>query len=136
MSIRQLAFLSMVALVAACGGARSGAGGSPGTITEADIQNSNEPIERIIQKRVPGVVVTRSNDGSIALQIRGNTTLSGDVNPPLYVLNGLPFKPGPGGSLTGIDPYSISSIKVLRGAEAGIYGIDGANGVIVITTRR
>jgi TonB-dependent SusC/RagA subfamily outer membrane receptor len=55
---------------------------------------------------------------------------------PLYLVDGMPFQPGPAGVLDGIDPYNIESIKVLRGAEAAIYGIQGANGVIAIATKR
>jgi TonB-dependent SusC/RagA subfamily outer membrane receptor len=85
---------------------------------------------------VPGLLVTRAQDGGIALQVRGSSSFKGDDTPPLYVLNGLPFQPGPGGALTGINPHDIESIKVLKGAEAGLYGIEGANGVIVITTKQ
>lgn len=109
--------------------------GDMSLITSEDLQDPREPIEIVIQKKVPGVVATRTADGGIALQIRGATTSRGNVEPPLYILNGLPFRPGPGGALTGVSPTEIESIKVLKGAEAGIYGIDGANGVIVITTK-
>jgi TonB-dependent starch-binding outer membrane protein SusC len=51
-------------------------------------------------------------------------------------VNGSPFAPGSGGVLSGINPEDIESIKLLRGADATLYGIDGANGVIVITTKR
>jgi TonB-dependent SusC/RagA subfamily outer membrane receptor len=101
-----------------------------------DLQNPNEPIEVTLQKRVPGLLVSRTNDGGIALQIRGTSSYRGTETPPLYVLNGLPYQPGPGGALIGINPHDIESIKVLRGAEAGIYGIEGANGVIVVTTKQ
>jgi TonB-dependent SusC/RagA subfamily outer membrane receptor len=53
------------------------------------------------------------------------------------VLDGVPITPGPGGSLTGIDPYDIESIKVLKDpADTAMYGMRGANGVIIITTKR
>ena len=106
------------------------------TVTSEDLQNSREPIEIVIQKKVTGVDVKRTADGGIALQIRGAVGYGGTVGTPLYILNGLPFRPGPDGALTGVDPNSIDTIKVLKGAEAGIYGIDGANGVIVITTKQ
>ena len=105
-------------------------------VTSADLQDPHEPIESVIQKKVPGLIVTRTGDGGIALQIRGTSSYNGTETPPLYILNGLPFQPGPGGLITGLDPHDIESIKVLKGASAGIYGIDGANGVIVITTKQ
>jgi TonB-dependent SusC/RagA subfamily outer membrane receptor len=104
-------------------------------VTSKDLQDTNEPIEVVLQRKVPGVVVTRTGGGSIAVQIRGATSFSTDAR-PLYVLNGVQFDPGPGGELTGINPYDIETIKVLKGADATLYGIQGANGVIVITTKQ
>ena len=109
---------------------------SGATVTSADLQDPHEPIESVLQKKVPGLIVTRTGDGGIALQIRGTSSYNGTETPPIYVLNGLPFQPGPGGAITGVDPHDIESIKVLKGASAGIYGIDGANGAIVITTKQ
>ena len=108
----------------------------PTTVTSEDLQDAREPIESVIQKKVSGVTVRRTADGSISLQIRGATGYGAQPAPPLYILNGLPFRPGPDGALTGVNPTDIDTIKVLKGAEAGIYGIDGANGVIVITTKQ
>lgn len=105
-------------------------------VTSKDLQDTNEPIEVVLQKKVPGVVVTRTGGGSIAVQIRGATSFSRTDTRPLYVLNGVQFDPGPGGELTGINPYDIETIKVLKGADATLYGIQGANGVIVITTKQ
>lgn len=106
------------------------------TVTSEHLQNTNESIESVLQKQVPGLVVTRTSSGGISLQVRGGSSFRGSDGPPLYVLNGLPFQPGPDGSLTDINPFDIESIKVLKGAEAGIYGIQGSNGVIVITTKK
>ena len=131
-----LSLSALISLSAGCGPARIG--GEPAArpaVTGEDLQNPNESIESVLQRKVPGVLVTRTADGSIALQIRGNSSYNGTETPPLYVLNGHPYHPGAGGALTGINPYDIESIKVLKGAEAGLYGIQGANGVIVITTK-
>ena len=106
-------------------------------VTSKDLQDTNEPIEIVLQKKVPGLLVTRTAAGGIALQIRGATSFSRVDTRPLYVLNGVQFDAGPGGELTGINPYDIESIKVLKGADAtAVYGIQGANGVIVITTKQ
>jgi len=54
----------------------------------------------------------------------------------LYVIDDVPIAPGSTGILTGINPYDIETIKVLKDpADTGIYGIRGANGVILITTK-
>ncbi len=86
--------------------------------------------------KVPGVWITRTADGGIAVRIRGTTSLHGN-NAPLYVVDGLPIQPGPNGSLTGVNPYDIESIQVLKdAASTSMYGARGANGVIVIKTKR
>lgn len=105
-------------------------------VTSEDLKDRSESIESVLQKKVPGLLVIRTGDGGIALQIRGVSSFNGGETPPLYVLNGLTFQPGAEGALTDINPYDIESIKVLKGAEAGLYGIQGANGVIVITTKQ
>jgi len=86
--------------------------------------------------RFPGVDVRRTADGGIAVRIRGATSIRGS-NEPLYVVDGIPIQPGPNGSLTGINPHDIATIQVLKDpAETAMYGMRGANGVIVITTKR
>jgi TonB-dependent SusC/RagA subfamily outer membrane receptor len=106
------------------------------TVTSEDLRNANEPIEVTLQKKVPGLVVTRTAEGEIALEIRGGGSIRGEESPPLWILDGQPFYPGPGGVLAGVSPESIESIRVLRSSEAGLYGSQGGNGVIVITTKR
>jgi TonB-dependent SusC/RagA subfamily outer membrane receptor len=107
-------------------------------ITAEDIEKyPGEPVENIIQRKVPGLVVNRLTDGTLVLSIRGAASFIGDVpKPPLYVLNGLAMPINADGALNGVDPYDIASIKVLKGSETAIYGIDGANGVILITTKQ
>ncbi len=108
----------------------------PNTVTAEDIQRQpGEPIEAILEGRIAGVEVRRTRDG-IAVRIRGSTSLRGDSD-PLYVIDGISIQPGPGGALVGISAYDIESIKVLKDpVETAIYGLRGANGVIVITTKR
>jgi TonB-dependent SusC/RagA subfamily outer membrane receptor len=106
-------------------------------VTAEDFERSpNQSIHEILTWRFPGVVVTRGPSGGIAIRIRGPTSIYGS-NEPLYVIDGLPIKPGPGGSLFGINPYDIESIQVLTGAaDTAMYGLRGANGVIVIKTKQ
>lgn len=107
------------------------------TVNAADIdKNPNESIEKALEGRVAGVVVSRSPEGGIAVRIRGATSPYGNSD-PLYVLDGLPIQPGPNGSLSGINPNDIESIRVLKDpAETAFYGSRGANGVIVIKTKK
>lgn len=123
-------------LILACAPANPRGLPSPGAaVTAEDIANNpHEPVEMVLQRKVPGLEVSRTGDG-IAVRIRGNHSFVGE-DAPVYVLNGSPFVPGPGGLLNGIAPESIESIQVLKGAQAGLYGIQGMNGVIVITTKK
>lgn len=106
-------------------------------VTAEDLEkHANEPIETVLQRKASGVQVMRTPDGGIALQIRGVSAYDASNRPPLYVVNDHPVEPGPGGTLTGINPYDIESIKVLKGADAAIYGIRGADGVILITLKK
>ena len=106
------------------------------TVSSADVErNPNEPIERTLQSKFPGVNVVSTPSG-VAVTIGGPASFSGD-SAPLYVIDGSPVTPGPSGLLTGLNPYDIQSIKVLRNpADIAIYGSRGVNGVIVITTKR
>ena len=103
-------------------------------VTTEDAQLANESIEHMLERKAPGLVIVPNGDG-VALQIRGNSQIDGSNTPPLYILNGLPFTPGPGGLVSGININDIDTVKVLKGTQTAIYGIDGANGVIVITTK-
>ena len=70
------------------------------------------------------------------MQIRGSGSLNADTQ-PLYVIDGVPITPGPGGSLSGINPYDIASIEVLKDAvSTTMYGSRGANGVILIKMKK
>lgn len=105
-------------------------------VTSEDIQRApGQSVEEILKGRVAGVTVTQV-DGGLAVRIRGSTSIYGN-NEPLYVLDGIAIQPGPGGTLAGISPYDIESIEVLKDpADTALYGMRGANGVIIIKTKR
>jgi iron complex outermembrane receptor protein len=106
-------------------------------VTSQDLERSGvaDPIERTLQAMVPGVTITRTPDGGIAVRLRGPSTVNGNSE-PLYVIDGLPIQPGPGGSLLGINPHDIASIEVFKDASStAYYGLRGSNGVIVIKTK-
>jgi TonB-dependent starch-binding outer membrane protein SusC len=107
------------------------------TVTAQDIEeNPGQPIEKLLEAKVPGILVTRTANGGIAIQIRGTSSFYGS-NEPLYVIDDVPIAAGPGGALSGVNPHDIESIKVLKNPEdTAIYGVRGANGVIVITTKK
>ncbi len=104
------------------------------SVTSEDI-GRGQSIEELLMTRFPGVTVARTADGGIAVRIRGATTIRGS-NEPLYVLDGVKIQPGPNGSLTGVNPYDIAFIQVLKDAVSMVtYGGQAANGVIVIQTK-
>jgi TonB-dependent SusC/RagA subfamily outer membrane receptor len=106
------------------------------TAQDIDRNGGTEPIEKLLQAKVPGVLITRTADGGVAIQIRGPSSFYGS-NEPLYVIDDVPFQAGPHGALSGINPYDIESIRVLKNPEdTGLYGVRGANGVIVISLKK
>jgi TonB-dependent SusC/RagA subfamily outer membrane receptor len=106
-------------------------------VSADDIQRTpSESIERILMTRFPGVWVARTPDGGLALRIRGAASINSSTE-PLYVIDGVATQPGPNGSLTGVQAQDIETIQVLKdAASTAMYGVRGANGVIVIRTKR
>lgn len=132
--------------------------GSTSRIT-ADViekQATADPIAAL-QGRAPGLVITNTSGlpgAAVTVQIRGINTLNpdGKSRQPLFIVDGVPFSAGTLSSIStqgflstgsyespfkSIDPASIESIEVLKDADAtAIYGARGANGVILINTKR
>ena len=136
----------LAALVSACssgGGTRTEAPApeqskAGQTVTARDIENTAAAgsVEKSLEGRFPGVVLLRSADGGTMIRIRGAASINGQ-NPPLYVVDGVAVEPGPNGDLSGLNPYDIESIKVLKdAASTTMYGVRGGNGVILIKTKR
>jgi iron complex outermembrane receptor protein len=112
---------------------------------------SNSPnVLNAIIGRVAGVQVSQGDGvegGSTRIVIRGNNTLSGR-NQPLIVVDNVPLENVPGlenigrgvdwgNSVSDINPLDIETYTVLKGgAASALYGSKGANGVILITTKR
>lgn len=94
----------------------------------------NNPLE-MLNGKVAGLTVNSTSaadpNASSALQIRGAGSLSGS-NTPLYVIDGVA-----GGDIRNVSSQDIESITVLKdAASAAIYGTRGANGVVLITTKK
>jgi TonB-linked SusC/RagA family outer membrane protein len=91
-------------------------------------------VAQAIQGRASGVVVTQNSKapgGSMSIRIRGSNSVSSS-NEPLYVIDGFPSNNG-----VNINPDDIASMEILKDASAtAIYGSRGANGVVMITTKR
>lgn len=129
--------------------------GSVGQVSSADIDE--QPVSNPIlamEGRTPGVFITQSAGyagASINVVVRGQNNFVSTTGEaaPLYVIDGVPFGSSPveqsvGGfgavgfsPLNTINPSDIESIDVLKDADAtAIYGSRGANGVILITTKK
>ena len=111
--------------------------GSVGKVNMDDISKSTPMnFDQALAGRVAGVVVSTS-DGAVGSEaniiIRGNNSLT-QSSAPLYVIDGFPTESSFASS---ISPADIESIDVLKDASASaIYGARGANGVIIITTKK
>jgi len=92
--------------------------------------------EKTLQGRVAGIQVVNdySPGGGATIRIRGGSSIYSD-NSPLLVVDGFPL--GSAGGLKQISPDEIERIDILKDASASaIYGSRGANGVIIVTTKR
>lgn len=110
---------------------------SAGKVTAEDIQRSpGVPVEQLLMAKVPGLIASRTPDGGISIRIRGSSSIHLS-NQPLFVVDGMPVRPGPNGGLSMLRLDDIASVEVLRDpASTAMYGVRGANGVIVIKTKR
>ncbi|MDR2283226.1 MAG: SusC/RagA family TonB-linked outer membrane protein [Sphingobacterium sp.] len=132
--------------------------GSSVSISSETIEKaaSSDPISAL-QGRAAGVLISNTSGlpgASVKVQIRGVNTLNldGKAQNPLYIVDGVPFVSSSIASLSTIgetygstfdspfkslDPSSIANVVVLKDADAtAIYGARGANGVVLITTKR
>lgn len=130
-----------------------------GAVSSVSEKNFNKGIvtspDQLIQGKAAGVQLTAASgapNAAISVRIRGNSSVRAG-NEPLYVLDGVQLsnnsaRPGsnidgdlgglPGGNpLTFINPADIASIDILKDASAtAIYGSQGSNGVVLITTKK
>ena len=106
-------------------------------LTEEDVQRvPGEPIEQLLASRFSGVQVSRTSSGGLSVRIRGIGSFISS-NEPLYVVDGVPIDLGAGSALRAINPRDVASIEVIKDpAGLAMYGVRGANGVIVINTKR
>jgi TonB-linked SusC/RagA family outer membrane protein len=114
------------------------------SLTGAVTKISNEALNTLptsnaidaLQGKIPGVVIgAETTPGSTpSILIRGTRSITAGNN-PLYVVDGVPLSPG--STISDISTTDIESIEVLKdAASAAIFGSRGANGVIMVTTKR
>jgi TonB-dependent starch-binding outer membrane protein SusC len=137
---------------------KSDISGSTVSVSEAQVKGSiNAGLDQALQGRAAGVTAVQTSGqpgSSTSIRIRGTSTLNSDAE-PLYVIDGIPIASslgsvydvglgaaGGGGktsfsALASINPSDIVSMEILKDASAtAIYGSRGANGVVLITTKR
>jgi TonB-linked SusC/RagA family outer membrane protein len=128
--------------------------GSISTVPKENLNQGVSSVDNLLQGAAPGLQVTQSSGqpgASATVRIRGGNSITAG-NEPLYVIDGFPFyndntstqgSINPNSSAQGlnalatINPSDIESIEVLKDASAtAIYGSRGANGVVIITTKK
>ncbi len=133
-----------LALLAGCGRAASSPphNATPGTGAVATVVpgETDARVSRVeeLLRGVPGLEVTALSNGAYQIRIRGHRSIRGNPgdDDPLIVIDGIPSAAG-AAALADIAPTDVARIEVLKDAGAtSQYGSRGANGVIVITTKR
>ncbi|MGQ8337524.1 TonB-dependent receptor [Sunxiuqinia sp. A32] len=129
--------------------------GSVSSLREDDMNTGvTTSVDQLLQGKSAGVQITQASaepGGGITIQIRGASSI-GASSAPLYVIDGLPIangaivsgsgadianSPTPRNPLNNINPSDIESIEILKDASAtAIYGARGANGVVLVTTKK
>jgi len=137
----------------ACGGKRQpearpaprstdGTTGAVASLPESTLAERHaESVEELLQGRIPGLQVVHLANGDVSLRIRGGSvSLRGasDVGEPLLVIDGMPVAPRHlARALRSLNPREIDTIEILKDVSStSSYGMAGAHGVILITTKR
>ncbi|RKE55613.1 SusC/RagA family TonB-linked outer membrane protein [Sphingobacterium detergens] len=123
--------------------------GAVASLPENLLRQPVSSLDQTLKGAVSGVQVTQTSGqpgGGVSIRIRGGASIQGG-NEPLYVIDGFPVynqtestgvgSGTPVNPLASINPADIESIEVLKDAAAtAIYGSRGANGVILVTTKK
>ncbi len=90
-----------------------------------------------LQAQVAGLQVVRLGRGDVQLVVRGKSTFGQGDNSALLVIDDKPIAPDAvSAQLNSLRPEDVVRVDVIKDASAAIYGSRGANGVVLITTRR
>ncbi len=108
--------------------------GSVAVVSTKDLtRNPSASAAQSLQGRAPGVLVIQNGapGGGATIRVRGVGSINKGSD-PIYIVDGVET-----GSISGIQPHEIESMQVLKDASAtAIYGANGSNGVIIVTTKR
>jgi TonB-dependent SusC/RagA subfamily outer membrane receptor len=101
--------------------------------TEAARDHSTT-LAQLLQGRLAGVTVTPASDGGIIVRMGGPTSFYGNQD-PLFVVDGITID-GSRTTLNWLNPHDVESVQALKDpSQTAIYGVRGANGVILIKTK-
>ncbi|TDQ06322.1 SusC/RagA family TonB-linked outer membrane protein [Pedobacter metabolipauper] len=128
---------------------RSDVTGSVSSVSQTSLKQPVSSIDQALKGAAPGIQVTQTSGqpgGGVSIRIRGGSSIQGG-NEPLYVIDGFPVynSTSSAGTLSGIpvnplssiNPADIETVDILKDASAtAIYGSRGANGVVIITTKK
>jgi len=108
---------------------------SPGSMSADEAaRDGSRSLEQLLAGRLSGVTVYRAPGGGIIVRMGGPTSFYSDQS-PLFVVDGVPVE-GSRSTLSWLDPHEIESVQALKDpSQTAIYGVRGANGVIVIKTK-
>nr|WP_320059829.1 TonB-dependent receptor [uncultured Bacteroides sp.] len=108
--------------------------GAVTSIKSSDVLSApTNNVMEALQGKIPGMDITKTSGqvgGDVTIVLRGSRSIYGS-NEPLFIIDGIP------GSYSQVSPSDIESVDVLKDASStAIYGSAGANGVVIITTKR
>lgn len=123
--------------------------GAVSSVSQTAIRQPLSSIDQVLKGASSGVQVTQTSGqpgGGVSIRIRGGSSVQGG-NEPLYVIDGFPVYNSSNATgvvrganvnpLAGINPADIDRIDILKDAAAtAIYGSRGANGVVIVTTKK
>ncbi|HWR33697.1 MAG TPA: SusC/RagA family TonB-linked outer membrane protein, partial [Chitinophagaceae bacterium] len=115
-------------------------GYSVAKVNNAELMNGRSPqIAAGLAGKVSGLVIINANnsvDPAVKFTLRGYRSMSGN-NDALIVIDGLPQAPGSSTMFNLLNPNDVESISILKGGQAAtIYGSQGINGALIITTKK
>ncbi len=106
--------------------------GAVATVAPEKLLKSTQTLSQALQGQLSGVTIIQNSGepgGGVQIRVRGAGSINN--NTPLYIVDGMI------GDITNLNPADIESISVLKdAASAAIYGSRGANGVVIVTTKK
>jgi TonB-dependent SusC/RagA subfamily outer membrane receptor len=103
----------------------------PSVLQREEMNTSAVTMEELLVGRLPGVNVRRAG-GGLSIQIRGVNSVNAGTD-ALIIIDGVQSS---GLALASVNPDDVQRVEVIKDGSAAMYGVRGANGVLVVTTRR